>query len=98
MLPLVRVLETFNSQKCRAEEHGQQQKPDQRFAFACLRRMDSESHSETAGDQNRGVCGAQLDVEQPAAELKRGKIEPTIDGVARKNAPEEHYLGDQKYP
>ena len=56
---LVVVLDRFDPQKRRAQNHRQDQTDDRIALFADLRAVDGHRHRETADDQDGGVDGAQ---------------------------------------
>ena len=67
-------------------------------AIAGLRGTHREGHGETAGEQDNGVRCAEANVQNMAAALKRGKIEPAVNGVGGEKAAKEHDFRYQENP
>ncbi len=92
------VLVGLHAQERAAQDQCGDQEIDQRAAVAGLRRADGKRHGETAAEQDGGVGRAEAHIENVAAALERGEVEPAIDGVGGKQAAEEHDFSDQEKP
>ena len=65
----------FQEQEEDAQDQGEDQEHDLLiFLLAGLRRMDREGHRQAAADQHGRVAGAELHVEQAAADFKGVQI------------------------
>ena len=58
----------------------------------------AKSHGQAAADQHRGVGGAELHVEQVAADFECGQVQRAINHVGGEKAAEEHDFSDQEHP
>ena len=92
------VLVRLHAEEDAAENHRGDQKQDQGAAIAGLRRTHRQRHREAAAEQDDRVRGAQPNIQDAAAALKRGKIEPAINGVGGKQPAEKHDFRDQEDP
>src|SRR5204863_5497860 len=92
------VLDAFDAEKRRAEDHRDDEKHHQHLALAELRGVDRQRHRQAAGDEHNGVDGAERDVELVAGGGEGVGIPAPVDGVRGEQAAEEEHFGDQKHP
>src|ERR1019366_10568271 len=92
------VLVRFDAQEDSAKNHRGDQEQDEGAAVAGLRRAHRERHRETAAEQDDGIRGAEANVQNMTAALKRGKIEPAINGVGGEKSAKKHNFSGQEKP
>src|SRR5579863_4920555 len=92
------VFHRFDAQENPAKDHRGDQKQDEGATIPGLSGPHRERHGETAAEQDDSIRGAQPNIQNVAAALKRGEIEPAINGVGGKQPAEEHDFGDQENP
>src|SRR5205814_3272234 len=63
LVEVLEVLRPLEGQEDRPERRGAQEEPEQRPAAAGARRVDRQRHRPRAGQQDRGVDGAQREVQ-----------------------------------
>src|SRR3979409_1718249 len=93
---LVAVLDRFDSQKRRPQDHRQDETDDRVALFTDLSAVDGHRHSETADDQDRCVDGAEAYVQMVARERKGGGIWVRLKRVGQEKCAKEHDFSDEK--
>ena len=95
---LLEVFEELDAQKHRPQQHCEQQEPNELTAIPLLRGMDRQSHSQAAGEQDRGIGPAKNHIQPAACVGECGRVCRPVYGISGKQSSKEHDLCGQEYP
>src|ERR1700758_986374 len=92
------VLDALDAQKHAAKEQGSDKEDGDELFLSRLRSPNRHGHGETAGDQQDGVDGHQLQVDTLAGLGEHLRVSRTVYGVGHEQTAEEDHFGGEKNP
>jgi hypothetical protein len=97
-MDVVGVLDRLDPQEGPAEEHRQDEEPDQELLLPDGGAMDGHRHRQAAADQDRGIDRAEREVHVQARVRETARVLPAVDRVREEEAAEKEDLRHEEDP